>query len=117
MATASWNSYALTVPASDPVVQTPASFASVSVADATVLESGPGHVTVTLSQPLIEPTAWPLYAQAQHIVLSQAVVVPQYINLLVYVVKPWVHGLTRTSAYFDIMAKDFDWSKVTIGAH
>jgi oligopeptide transport system substrate-binding protein len=58
-----------------------------------------------------------LYAQAQHIVLSQAVVVPQYINLLVYVLKPSIHGLTRTSAYFDIMAKDFDWSKVTTGAH
>lgn len=58
-----------------------------------------------------------LYAQAQHIVLNQAPVVTEYINLLVYLVKPNIHGLTRTSAYYDIMPQNLDWSQVTIGTH
>jgi oligopeptide transport system substrate-binding protein len=58
-----------------------------------------------------------LYAQAQHMVLSQAPVVPEYISLQVYLLKPWIHGLTRTSAYFDIMPVNLDWSQVTMSPH
>lgn len=50
-------------------------------------------------------------------VLNQAPVVPEYISLQVYLLKPWVHGLTRTSAYFDIMPQNLDWSQVTISKH
>lgn len=58
-----------------------------------------------------------LYAQAQNIVLNQAPVVPEYISLQVYLLKPWIHGLTRTSAYFDIEPQNLDWSQVTISPH
>lgn len=58
-----------------------------------------------------------LYAQAQNMVLNQAPVVPEYISLQVYLLKPWVHGLTRTSAYFDIEPQNLDWSQVTISKH
>ena len=58
-----------------------------------------------------------LYAQAQDIVLNQAPVAPEYVSLLVYLTKPWIHGLTRTSAYYDIMPQNLDWSQVTISKH
>jgi len=58
-----------------------------------------------------------LYIQAQHLALSQGAFITIYEALSYELIKPYVHDLSTTEAYVDVVAKDLDWSKVSIGKH
>ena len=58
-----------------------------------------------------------LYIQAQHIAISQGAFLTLYNELRSKLIKPYVHGLVTSEAYQDTLAKDLDWSKVSISKH
>ena len=58
-----------------------------------------------------------LYIQAQHLALSQGALLMLYNSLSYKLIKPYVHGLVTTEANADTVAKDLDWSNVSIGKH
>jgi ABC-type transport system substrate-binding protein len=58
-----------------------------------------------------------LYIQAQHLALSQGAMVTLDNDLSYWLIKPYVHGLVTTEAYVDAVAKDLNWSKVSISKH
>jgi ABC-type transport system substrate-binding protein len=58
-----------------------------------------------------------LYIRAQHLALSQGVFLTIYEALSYELIKPRVHGLVTTEAYAGVVAKDLNWSNVSIGKY
>jgi ABC-type transport system substrate-binding protein len=58
-----------------------------------------------------------LYIRAQHLALSQGAFITIYNALSYELIKPHVHGLVTSEAYFDAEAKDLNWAKVSISKH
>jgi oligopeptide transport system substrate-binding protein len=58
-----------------------------------------------------------LYIQAQHLAIRQGAFITIDQALSYELIKPYVHGLVTTEAYFDAVANDLDWSKVSISKH
>jgi len=58
-----------------------------------------------------------LYIGAQHIALSQGAIIMLMQHESLALVKPYVHGLVGTEAYFYLLAKDGDWANVSISRH
>ncbi|HEX8918663.1 MAG TPA: ABC transporter substrate-binding protein, partial [Chloroflexota bacterium] len=58
-----------------------------------------------------------LYRQAQHIALSQGAWISLFNTVGHQLVKPYVHGLVGTSAYGDLVPRNYDWSQVSISKH
>jgi ABC-type transport system substrate-binding protein len=58
-----------------------------------------------------------LYVQAQHIALNQGAIITLTQLSGYKLIKTYVHGLVATEAYYYLVPRDGDWSRVSIGTH
>jgi len=81
------------------------------------LEEDGYHLVDRADVALNRATRAALYIRAQHLALSQGAFITLSNALSYELIKPYLHGLVTTEAYFYAEAKDLDWAKVTISRH